>query len=215
MEKERKKLINWLGLAGVLSLLSYAAAVIFSPLDFPGYKWMEQAVSDLSAVSAPSKLLWERLSAPYGACGVICMTAVSVYISERKTGTKLFRLGIYLFAIMSMISNVGYKMFPLVDAGKEIKSFQEVMHIVVTVLVVLLSIVSLILLIIAGCKEKKLRPVGIFAAIALGMMFVGSVGTAAVPPEYFGIVERFSVFAAEGFKAFLGCCLFLGFRNVA
>ena len=29
-----KKLINWLGLSGVLSFLSYAAAVIFSPMDF-------------------------------------------------------------------------------------------------------------------------------------------------------------------------------------
>ena len=42
-----------LGLLGIVSLLSYTAAVVFSPLAYPGYDWMAQAVSDLSA-AAPS-----------------------------------------------------------------------------------------------------------------------------------------------------------------
>ena len=42
------------------------------------------------------------------------------------------------------------------------------------------------------------------------MMFIGSVGTGIVPPEYFGVVERFSVFAAVGFNAVLGWYLFAG-----
>ena len=35
----------------------------------------------------------------------------------------------YLSAIMNLVSDVGYKMFPLVDSGKEIESFQEAMYI--------------------------------------------------------------------------------------
>ncbi|MBQ6517694.1 MAG: DUF998 domain-containing protein [Anaerolineaceae bacterium] len=122
-----------------------------------------------------------------------------------------FRIGVYLFTIMSWISAVGYKMFPLTDSGKEIASFQEVMHIVVTALVVLLSIISLICLIIAGFRKGSIRGIGVWAAIALVMMFIGSVGTGIVPPEYFGVVERFSVFAAVGFNAVLGWYLFAGF----
>ena len=49
----RKSLLNACGLLGVLSLLSYTAAVIFSPLAYPGYNLMAQAVSDLSAANAP------------------------------------------------------------------------------------------------------------------------------------------------------------------
>lgn len=30
-----KKLINWLGLTGILAFLSYTAAVLFAPLAFP------------------------------------------------------------------------------------------------------------------------------------------------------------------------------------
>ena len=54
-----------LGLMGIVSLLSYAAAVVFSPMAYPGYQWMAQAVSDLSADAAPSRGLWNQLSALY------------------------------------------------------------------------------------------------------------------------------------------------------
>lgn len=33
----KKTLINWLGLLGIVSVLSYTAAVLFSPLAYPGY----------------------------------------------------------------------------------------------------------------------------------------------------------------------------------
>ena len=208
-----RKLINWLGLLGILAFISYAAALIFSPLDFPGYNWMEQAASDLSADSAPSRHLWSQLSALYDAGSVVCATCIAIFVSENKTSTKLFRLGIYLFAIMNWVSKVGYQMFALSDAGKDIKGFQEVMHMVVTVFVVLLSIVSLIMLIIAGRKDKNMRGVGIWAAVALGMMFMGPLGMGAFPKQYFGIFERFSTVAAVGFNAVLGVYLFRGFNS--
>ena len=39
--------------------------------------------------------------------------------------------------------------------------------------------------------------------------------TGIVPPQYFGIVERFSVFVAVGFNAVLGWYLFNGFEGMA
>ena len=35
-----------------------------------------------------------------------------------------------------------------------------------------------------------------------------------MPPQYFGVVERFSVFAAVGFNAVLGGRLFEGFKGM-
>ncbi len=63
-------------------------------------------------------------------------------------------------------------------------------------------------MIVAGFKKGGKRGIGIWAAIALIMMMVGAIGQGAVPPQYFGIVERFSVFAAVGFNAVLGISLF-------
>ena len=201
----KKTLIQKLGLLGVVSFLSYAAAVIFAPLAYPDYDWMAQAVSDLSAANAPSLALWNRLSAPYSVCEVVCATIVCIGCQKQKS--KRLRAGIYLFAIMEWISAIGYRMFPLSESGYA-GEFQDVMHMVVTALVVLLSIVSLVLIIIAGAGDASLRSYAVCAGIALGMMLVGALGMKIVPVRYFGIVERFSVFAATGFNAALGIHLY-------
>lgn len=201
----KKSLIQKLGLLGIVSFLSYTAAVVFAPLTYPGYNWMAQAVSDLSAANAPSLGLWNQLSALYNVCEVVCVTVVCIGIQGQKT--KLLRSGIYLFAIMEWVSAIGYRMFPLSDSGYA-GSFQDVMHMVVTVAVVLLSIVSLSIIITAGIKSRNCRSYGVCAGIALGMMLVGAFGMKLVPAAYFGVVERFSVFAATGFNAALGIHLF-------
>ena len=201
----KKSLIQKLGLLGVVSFLSYTAAVMFAPLAYPGYNRMAQAVSDLSAANAPSLALWNQLSAFYSVCEVVCVTVVCIGIQRQKT--KLLRSGIYLFAVMEWVSAVGYRTFPLSDSGYA-GAFQDVMHMVVTALVVLLSIVSLTVIIVAGAKSKDCRSYGVCAAVALAMMLVGAMGMRIVPAEYFGVVERFSVFAATGFNAALGIHLF-------
>ena len=201
----KKPLIQKLGLLGILSFLSYTAAVVFAPLAYPGYNPLAQAVSDLSAANAPSLALWNQLSALYNVCEVVCVTIVCIGIQGQKT--KLLRSGIYLFAVMEWVSAVGYRMFPLTDSGYA-GEFQDVMHMVVTALVVLLSIVSLVLIIIAGARSSECRSYGICAATALCMMLVGALGMKIVPADHFGVVERFSVFAATGFNAALGIHLF-------
>lgn len=202
----KKTLLNWLGLLGVISLLSYTAAVLFAPLAYPGYNWMAQAVSDLSANNAPSRMLWNRLSSLYGVCQMVSIMAVCVAIQGRLT--KTLRIGIYLFAAMNWISNIGYTMFPLSDSGNA-GTLQDIIHIyVITALVIILSIVSLAVLMVGGYRCKEYHNLAICATIALLLMFLGAMGTNILPREYFGIPERFSVFAANGFNAVLGVFLF-------
>ena len=201
----KKNFMNYCGLLGIVALLSYTAAVVFSPLAYPGYNWMAQAVSDLSAANAPSLRLWNQLSSLYNISILICAMMVCAGIQGK--GSRLLRSGIYLFTAMEWISAAGFSMFPLSDSGYA-GTFQDKMHILSTILVVLLSIVSLVMLIIAGAKRKEYRSFGVFAGIALGMMLVGALGMNIVPKEYFGVVERFSVFAAVGYNAVLGIELF-------
>lgn len=207
----KKTLIHWLGLLGVISLLSYTAAVVFSPLAYPGYDWMAQAVSDLMAENSPSKMLWNQLSSLYGVCGMVCVMMVCVFIQGKLN--KSLRLGIYLFAVMYWVSSIGYEMFPLSDSGYA-GTFQDIMHTyVVTVLVVLLSIISLIFIMVGGFRDKQFQSLAIWATVTLLLMFVGAIGVGVVPKEYFGIAERFSLFAATGFNAVLGIYLFRGFHQ--
>ena len=69
----------------IVSFLSYTAAVVFAPLAYPGYNWLAQAVSDLSAANAPSLALWNQLSALYNACEAVCATVVCIGIQGLKT----------------------------------------------------------------------------------------------------------------------------------
>ena len=200
------RLLRVCGLLGVISLLSYTAAVIFSPLAYPDYNWLAQAVSDLSADSAPSRILWNQLSSLYGPCGIVSIMAVCVAVE--KSRYKLLKIGIYLFAAMEWVSSVGYTMFPLSDAGTP-NGFQNVMHLVVTGAVVVLSIASLVVIFI-GTRKNELKILENLALAAVILMTLGAIGTGAMPKEYFGIPERFSVFAAAGFNAILGIWLFRG-----
>ena len=197
----KKTLPQKLSLLGVVSFLSYAAAVAFSPRAYPGYNWMAQAVSDLSAANAPSLALWNQLSSLYNACELVSVMMVCVALQGRKS--RLLRAGVYVFAAMEGVSAVGFRMFPLSASGYA-GSFQDQMHLLATGLVVALSIASLTMIIIAGIRERSCRSYGVCAGIALGMMLVGALGMQLVPAAYFGVVERFSVFAATGFNAALG-----------
>jgi hypothetical protein len=131
--------------------------------------------------------------------------AVCVFIANRQN--KTLRAGIYLFAAMNWISAVGYTAFPLTGDNTQM-TFQNAMHIAVTIAVVLFGVASLICIIIGGLHKKNNISLATWAAVALAVMCIGAVGTNAAPQEMFGVFERFSVFAATGFNAVLGVFLF-------
>ncbi|MCR4926318.1 MAG: DUF998 domain-containing protein [Clostridiales bacterium] len=196
--------LKHLGLLGIISLLSYTAMVVFSPLAYPGYDWLTMAVSDLSAVGAPSAELAERLNAFFGPCGIISIMAVCVGTAECKS--KIFKSGIGFFAAMEWVTILGYKLFPWVE-GASNTSFQNLMHIIVTALVVVFSIVSLVLIII-GARKEKIVALSNWAIVCFAMMLIGAIGTGALPKSVFGLFERFSTFYAVIFNAILGIYLF-------
>ncbi len=198
-----KKLINWLCLSGVVSLIFYILHAVVGARYYPGYDWMSQAVSDLTAINAPSFRVANGLASAYSLFA--CLSCALVCIIIEGKGNKVLRLGIYLFAIMNWVSGIGYALFPLSDSGYA-GAFQDIMHVyVITVLVIVLSIVSLVLMIIGGLKnQKKYKSLAVWAAITLTCMFIGPVGMVVVPITYFGIVERFSVYSVVLFNAILG-----------
>ena len=198
--------LRHLGIFGIISLLSYTAMVLFSPLAYPGYDWLSMAVSELSAVGAPSAELAARLNALFGPCAIISIIGVCVGVSEYRFGT--FKLGIYSFTIMEGLCNVGHTLFPWVqDEG--ITYYQNFMHMAVTVLVVLLSLVGLILIAV-GAKKEGIGSLGVWAVICLAAMLIGPLGTAFLPKTVFGLFERFSTFSAVVFNAVLGVYLWRG-----
>ncbi|MGN0801595.1 MAG: DUF998 domain-containing protein [Candidatus Faecivicinus sp.] len=201
-----EKRLRMLGILGIVSLLSYTAMVVFSPLAYPGYDWLSMAVSDLSAEGAPSRALAGQLNALFGPCAVVSIMAVCVGAAGCKS--NVLKLGIYCFAAMEWVCNVGYEIFPWVS-GAPSSHPQNVMHLVVTGLVVVLSLASLTLTAI-GARKEALRSLSAWAVACLAAMLVGPIGTALLPKAVFGLFERFSTFSAVVFNAVLGVCLMKG-----
>ena len=205
MTKTEKRL-QFLGLLGIISLLSYTAMVVFSPLAYPGYDWLSMAVSELSADGAPSQALATQLNCLFGPCGLVAVTAVCVACICCKS--KVLRIGIYFYTAMVWVTDIGYKMFPWVSDAPNSHP-QNIMHLVVTGIVVACSIVSLILIAIGGRKDN-LKSLSVWAIVCFAAMMIGAIGTSAMPKEVFGLFERFSVFSAAVFKAVIGWYLFKG-----
>ena len=201
-----EKRLKTLGILGIISLLSYTAMVVFSPLAYPGYDWLSMAVSDLSAEGAPSAGLANQLNALFGPCGLVSIMAVCVGVAGSKA--KLMKLGIYFFAAMEWICNVGYHLFPWVSDAPA-SNPQNIMHLAVTVLVVVFSLASLVLIAV-GTKKEQIKSLRVWAVVCLATMIIGPIGTSLLPQAVFGLFERFSTFSAVVFNAVLGIYLMKG-----
>jgi len=207
----KKKLINWLCLSGVAGLIFYILHAVVGAMYYPGYDRMSQAMSDLTALSAPSFMVANGLASVYGLFSVLSSTLVCIVIQGK--GNKVLRLGVYIFAAMNWVSGIGFALFPLSDSGFA-GEFQDAMHLVTVFLVVGLSIISLILIIVGCLKKNYSKPLAIVATVVLVCMFIGGVGVNVVPLEYFGLMERFSLYGAVIFNAILGLYGFAFFDRV-
>ena len=201
-----EKRIRKFGIFGILSLLSYTAMVVFSPLAYPGYDWLSMAVSELSADGSTSQALAEQLNALFGPCALVSIMAVCVGVANCPA--KALKRGVYAFAVMEWLCNVGYTLFPWVS-GADAKNPQNFLHLAITALVVLLSLAGLALCAI-GAKGERLKPIRVWALVCLAAMIAGPVGTALLPASVFGLFERFSTFSAVVFNAALGVFLMNG-----
>ena len=176
---------------GVLAVIFYFLHVILGSINYPGYDFLSQAVSDLTSDSSPSKVIARFFSSFYGILSSLVM--IGFLYTFRNEKIKILKIGVYLLSSMYIISAVGYALFPL-SSDTNINNFQNVMHIVVTIAVVLLTISSLILLAISFKKINKL-PYFILTVLTFAVLMIGSISIGLVPKAYFGLAERFSVFS--------------------
>lgn len=204
-----KTIGRWALVFGLLSILFYFLHDIIGAQHYPGYEWMRQAVSDLTATDAPSFAVASGYSNVYHIFCCLCSAFLCILVRNER---KVFKAGIYLFSLMNAVSAIGYSLFPLSGSGYD-GSAQSFVHVyVITILVVLLSIISLILIAIGSFKNKK-RLLGILSIAALFCMFFGAAGSAAMPKEIFGVIERFSTYSAVIFTGVLGVYGFLRYKK--
>ena len=162
-----RRMGTWASVCGILSIVFYLLHDVIGAVNYPGYRWMRQAVSDLTATDAPSFIIARALSGIHGIFTGICCAFLSVMAMNAR---KSLKIGIYLLTAMHGVSAIGYSLFPLSGSGYD-GSVQSFIHVyVVTILVVLLSIISLILIAVGSFRDGK-RALGILASATFLCMF--------------------------------------------
>ena len=201
---EKEKLIRRMqiiaAVSGVISVIFYFLHDFIGAMNYPGYNWMSQACSDLTAADAPSYVAASGYCQIHKTFNILCCVLICLLAMNVR---KSLKAGIYIFTIMHLVSTIGYSLFPLTSSGYD-GTVQSFIHVyVITILVVILSIASLITIAVGSFKDKR-KLFGLFALVALGFMFAGPMLMAAMPQEYFGIFERFSTYSAVIFTGIMG-----------
>jgi len=189
MKNNKVKLIP---LLGIFSVIFYFLHLILGEIFYEGYNPLAQAVSDLTASNSPSKNIARLFSMFYGICAVTFSIGFFAYLKNKIN--KPVTVSSFIFCLMNTISFFGYTFFPLSASGYA-DTFQDKMHIVVTILVVLLTIVSLILFSIGFFKAKGHKWLGIVSICTFLILLAGSMLINIMPKEYFGVAERINVYS--------------------
>ena len=108
---KKKKLINWLCLSGIISIVFYLLHDIIGAMYYPNYNWLSQAVSDLTAKDAPSFIIANGYVTIYGIFNCLCCVLICILMENESN--KALKIGVYIFSIMNFISAIGYALFPL------------------------------------------------------------------------------------------------------
>jgi hypothetical protein len=187
-----KKLIELFSLFGVIGVFLYFLHVILGTIFYGGYNSMAQAISDLTASNSPSRNIAVPFSFFYGIFTVIFSTYFFVYFKQKIN--KFVTFGAGFFCIMTIVSFFGYTFFPLSESGYA-GTFQDKMHLAVTIIVVLFTITALILFIIGFFKTENLKYLAIISLCTFLLLLTGSMSMNILPKEYFGIAERINVYS--------------------
>jgi hypothetical membrane protein len=188
----KKNIVKFIPLLGILSVILYFLHVILGEIFYEGYNPLAQAISDLTASNSPSKNIARLFSALYGICALFFSIGFFAYL--RNKINKAVTVSSFTFCIMNIISLLGYTFFPLSESGYA-GTFQDKMHMVVTVFVVLLTIVSLVLYSIGFFRAKGRKWLGVISIITLLILIAGAMLINMAPKEYFGVAERINVYS--------------------
>jgi hypothetical membrane protein len=187
-----KKLIKLLPLSGALGVVFYFLHILLGTPFYEGYDSTAQAISDLTASNSPSRNIAMPFTVIYGIFTVIFSTYFFVYFRQKINKCVTFGAG--FFCIMTIVSFLGYIFFPLSEAGYA-GTFQDKMHLAVTIIVVLFTITALILFIIGFFRTEKLKYLAVISLCTFLLLLSGSILINILPKKYLGITGCINVFS--------------------
>lgn len=192
---EVAKLNVFLLSCGIIAPLTYVATDIFLALQWEGYSYRDQTISELNAIGAPTR----TLSIVLGIMGYVVLVAFGVGVWRSAAGRRSLRVAGGALMVMGVLSWFGVPLVPMHVRGAE-QSLTDTLH------VAQLAVAGPLLLVIIGCgaaafgRGFRLYSAGtVLVMLALG----GWSGTYSdrmvhgLETPWMGVIERTSVYSYQ------------------
>ncbi len=197
------KSVKWTMPFGMLSGVAYFTHVFLGQALWQEYDPITMDISSLTANGAPDAELLTIIATIYGVCFLIFVSGMTA--KAQKEYHSITKTGYIIFLVMAITTVVGYNLFPLTGNKTEM-NFQNMMHIVVTVLIVFTSIASFFFIGFGYFKKEELKTLGrICLAMAVLLIVFGSLNPIGMANNWniLGITERMVIFPLQIFVFFL------------
>lgn len=188
---------------GMISAVFYFIHVFLGQILWKEYNPITTDISSLTADGAPNASLLRVFAAIYGIC--FLMFTLSMAVKAFTEYHRVTRIGYVMFFLMALATVIGYSLFPL-TGDKTVMNFQNMMHILVTVIVVFTTILSLFLLAFGYLRKEKLKSLGrvcLAAAILITVFGATNPLGMSLKLNILGLSERLVIFTLQLFVFFL------------
>lgn len=197
------KLLKWLMPLGMVSSVVYFFHVFLGQLLWKEYNPITTDISSLTADGAPNADLLRTFTMIYGLCFLLFV--LGLVVKAFKEYHTLTKIGYIIFFLMALTTVAGYKLFPLSD-DKNLMNFQNMMHIIVTVVVVFTTIFSLFFIAFGYLLKENLKVLGLICLITAVLITVFGVTNPigmSMKLNILGLSERLVIFTLQAFVFFL------------
>lgn len=176
---------------GVLSSVTYLMADITGALVWDGYSYIDQTVSELSALGTPSRPIVLPIFMAYNVL-TLAFAAGAITFTDRRI--RLSALMLASIAALGLLSGL----FPIQQRSEHTMDFNGTMHIILT----FLTVVSIIMAIATGSRARgtgfRVYSITTIAVTLLSGAVAGYYGGRMVehlPTPWMGVAERISIFS--------------------
>ena len=206
---------KYISLFGIIGVAFYFMHIIFGKMFYEGYNPLSQAISDLTAINSSSRKIASIFAFLYGIFSIIFSIGFFNYFYGKIN--IFITIGSLFFCIMTVISFLGYTLFPLSVISSEVRNsgtFQDKMHLFVTILVVATTIVSIILYSIGFMKTNDFKYLGFISIIAFLLLLIGATLVNILPKDYFGIAERINIYSIMIYSGIISIWMYTYIKRI-
>jgi hypothetical membrane protein len=188
---------------GMVGVLFYFVHIVLGRILWTTYNPITSDISSLTADGAPNAQLLRVFTLLYGICMILFV--VALIRKSFKQYHSLLRTGYIILMIMQLTALFGYNLFPL-SGDKTEMNFQNIMHIIVTIIVVFTTIASSFIISIGYLKQEKNIMLGkVTLVIAILITAFGALNPIGMGLQLniLGLTERLVIYTIQAFMFIL------------